>query len=40
MVSNGLTHVIERLKGQPMFGHITMEKSERSKLAEIAAKLL
>jgi PhoH-like ATPase len=39
-VSNGLSHVIEHMKGQPMFGHVTLEKSERSELAEIAAKLL
>jgi PhoH-like ATPase len=39
-ISNGLTHVVERMKGQPIFGHIKLEKSERSPLAEIAAKLL
>jgi PhoH-like ATPase len=39
-VSNGLSYVIERMKGQPTFGHITLWESERSPLAELAAKLL
>ncbi len=39
-VSNGLSYTIERFKGQEMFGHITMIKSERSDLAELAANLL
>jgi PhoH-like ATPase len=39
-VSNGLSYVIERMKGQPTFGHITFWESERSPLAELAAKLL
>ena len=39
-VSNGLSYVIERMKGRPMFGHITFWESERSELAELAAKLL
>lgn len=39
-VSNGLSHVTECMKGQPIFGHITFTRSERSPLAEIAAKLL
>jgi PhoH-like ATPase len=39
-VSNGLSYVIERMKGQETFGHITFWESERSPLAELAAKLL
>ena len=39
-VSNGLSHATECMKGQPIFGHITFTRSERSPLAEIAAKLL
>ncbi len=39
-VTNGLSHVTERMKGQSLFGHITFSRSERSLLAEIAAKLL
>ena len=38
--SNGLAYMIERLKGQPMSGHITLARSERSQLASIAAALL
>jgi PhoH-like ATPase len=38
--SNGLTFLVETFKGQKPFGHITLEKSERSPLAELAAELL
>jgi PhoH-like ATPase len=38
--SNGLTFLVEAFKGQPVFGHVTLEKSERSPLAELAAELL
>jgi len=38
--SNGLTYVVEAFKGESIFGHITLQKSERSKLAELAAELL
>ncbi|MBR2873156.1 MAG: PhoH family protein, partial [Lentisphaeria bacterium] len=38
--SNGLSYAIEKLKGQSLFGHITLARSERSDLAAIAAKLL
>ena len=30
----------DRLKSEEIVGHITLKKGERSKLAEIAAKLL
>jgi PhoH-like ATPase len=36
----GLAALIEKLKGEPLFGHITLEKSVRSPLAELAAKIL
>ncbi len=39
-MSNGLTYVIEKMKGQPLFGHVTFPRSVRSKLAEIAATVL
>ncbi len=39
-VSNGLSYVIEKFRGQTVFGHITLEKTERSRLAELAAQLL
>ncbi len=38
--SNGLTYVVERFKDQPIYGHITLAKSERSTLASLAAQLL
>src|SRR4051812_1105878 len=33
--SNGLSYLVERLKGQPIVGHITLAKSERSELASL-----
>ena len=38
--SNGLSYAVEKLKGQALYGHITLSRSERSDLAAIAAKLL
>jgi len=38
--SNGLTYVVERFKLEPIAGHITLVKGERSDLAELAATLL
>ncbi|MEM6334468.1 MAG: PhoH family protein [Planctomycetota bacterium] len=38
--SNGLSYAVERLKGQPLVGHITLAKSERSELASVAADRL
>ncbi len=38
--SNGLSYVIERLKGQELFAHITLEKGERSELANLANEML
>ncbi len=38
--SNGLTYLVETFKGQRLSGHITLDKSERSELAELAAELL
>jgi len=38
--SNGLTYLVEAFKSQSLFGHVTLEKSERSELAELAAELL
>jgi len=38
--SNGLTFLVEAFKGQELAGHITLGKSERSKLAELATELL
>jgi PhoH-like ATPase len=38
--SNGLTYVVDRFKDEPIAGHITLVKGERSELAELAATLL
>jgi len=38
--SNGLSHVIEKFKGSPLFAHVTLDKGERSELAEVASNLL
>ncbi|MEX1323330.1 MAG: PhoH family protein, partial [Synechococcaceae cyanobacterium] len=38
--SNGLTWLVERFKGQPLAGHVTLQRGERSELAELAANLL
>ena len=38
--SNGLTYLVDRLKNQPIYGHVTLKKSERSPLAAAAAELL
>lgn len=38
--SNGLTFLIDRMKGQTIYAHINLEKGERSLLAELASNLL
>lgn len=38
--SNGLAYLIDRLKGQPLFSHVRLEKGERSELANLANELL
>jgi PhoH-like ATPase len=37
--SNGLTYLIDKMKGQPIYGHVTLERGERSHLAELAANV-
>lgn len=39
-LSNGLSHLINRMTGQPIYSHITLEKGERSPLADLASELL
>jgi PhoH-like ATPase len=39
-LSNGLVQVVERFKGEPCFAHLSMQEVVRSKIAEMAAKLL
>jgi PhoH-like ATPase len=38
--SNGLTYLVERFKEQSLSGHVTLQRSERSQLAALAAQLL
>jgi len=39
-INNGLTYVIDRLQREDIVSHVELTKGERSKLAEIATKLL
>lgn len=39
-LSNGLSYLINRMVGQPIYAHVTLEKGERSALAELASNLL
>jgi PhoH-like ATPase len=34
--SNGLSYMIDRLKGKDLYAHITLQKGERSELANLA----
>ena len=38
--SNGLSYLIEKMKGQNLYAHINLEKGERSELADLASSLL
>ena len=38
--SNGLAYCVEKMKGQKMYGHVSLTRSERSPLAFLAAELL
>lgn len=38
--SNGLTYIVDRFKGQAIYGHVTFTKTERSELARLVAELL
>jgi PhoH-like ATPase len=39
-LSNGLSYMINRMVGQAIYAHITLEKGERSALADLASELL
>jgi PhoH-like ATPase len=39
-LSNGLSYLIEKMKGQKLYAHINLEKGERSELSELAINLL
>ncbi len=38
--SNGLSYLIEKMQGQKIYSHITLQKGERSELADLASDLL
>jgi PhoH-like ATPase len=38
--SNGLSYLIDRIKNHPLYAHVTLEKGERSELANLANDLL
>ncbi len=38
--SNGLSHLIEKMQGQRLYAHVTLERGERSELADLASTLL
>ena len=39
-LSNGLSHLINRMTGQSLYAHVTLEKGERSELTDLATSLL
>ena len=39
-LSNGLSYLIEKMQGQPLYAHINLKKGERSELSELASDLL
>jgi len=38
--SNGLSYLIDRIRDQNIYAHVTLEKGERSELANLANDLL
>jgi PhoH-like ATPase len=38
--SNGLSYLIDRLRGAPLYAHVNLDKGERSELANLASRLL
>jgi len=40
IASNGLMYIVDRMKGQKLYGHLTFTKTERSELAGLVAELM
>jgi PhoH-like ATPase len=40
IASNGLMYIVDRMKGQKLYGHLTFTKTERSALAGLVAELM
>jgi PhoH-like ATPase len=38
--SNALTYTVSRFKNYPLYGHMTLDRTERSELAALAAEIL
>lgn len=38
--TNGISYLVQKFKGQKVYGHVTLSKGERSELAELASNLL
>jgi PhoH-like ATPase len=38
--SNGLSYLVDKMKGQTLYAHVTLQKGERSELANLANELL
>ena len=38
--SNGLSYLIDKMKNHPLYAHMTLEKGERSELANVASLML
>ncbi|MGD9098323.1 MAG: PhoH family protein, partial [Desulfobacterales bacterium] len=38
--SNGLSYLIEKMKGERLYAHVNLEKGERSDLSDLATRLL
>ena len=38
--SNGISYLIHKMRGQPLYAHVTLERGERSELADLASQLL
>jgi PhoH-like ATPase len=38
--NNGLANIVAKMKGQPLYAHVSLEKGVRSDLAELASQLL
>ncbi len=38
--SNGLSYLIEKMQGQPLYAHVTLQRGERSTLSMLASELL
>lgn len=38
--SNGLSYLIDRIRGNPLYSHVNLRKGERSAVANLGSRLL